>query len=211
VATMTVHSTPAPHLLPVLRALVEQDQRIDPTAHTYPCIVTPEDLAPRHIQIATKFIDATVTLHINLPGSSYDESEPIHLRSIISAYRPSDYRFPWGCVAYTAEKPTPLYHDRTFHPSAIDFLFHDDGRKFAYRLVSGIRRDEKFNMVRKGPAESFSVFSFYCEGVDGGREFPVQVLFKKAEDGKLRFHTTMVPLALMELIVLNSGHRLDFY
>jgi hypothetical protein len=207
---MTVHSTPTPHLLPVLRALLERDRKIDPTAPKYPCLVTRDDLAPRHIRIATKFIDATVTLHIT-QDSSYDDTDPIHLRAIIGAYRLDDYRFPWGCVAYTAEQPTWLYHPRSFHPSAIDFLLHDDGRKFAYRLVSGIRRDEKFNMVRQGPAELFTVFAFYCEELDEGREFPVKVLFKKAEDGKLRLHTTLVPLGLMELIVLNSGRRRELY
>jgi hypothetical protein len=195
----------------VLKAFIERDRKIDPTTPKYPCIVTREDLTTRHIQIATKSIETTVTIHINRSESSYDENDPIHLRAIMGACRSCDHRFPWGCVAYTAEKPSSPYHDRTFHPAAIDFLFHDDAQKFAYRLVSGVRRDEKFNMRRKGPAELFSVFAFYCEELDQGREFPVQVFFKKADDGRLRFHTTLVPLALMELVVLDSGRRRDLY
>ena len=207
---MTVLSTPTPHLLPVLKAYIEQDQKLRPGSPKYADLVTLQDLIPRHILIATKFIPCTVTIHINRTDSLYDESDPIHLRSVMSAYRPEDYRLPgWGSLAYTAEKPTSPYHDRTFHPSKIDFVLHDDGKRFSYRLVSR-RQDVEFDLRRIGPAELFSVFAFYCEEIDERREFPVHVLFKKAEDGRLWFHTTLVPLALMELVVLDSGRRRGF-
>ena len=202
-----------PTTLPLrdLEAFIEHDRKIHPDSPDCPNLVRPGDLNPRESRIADKFIEnCTVTLGINGPQDRPATNDPRpdsnHLEPVVGQLRRSDWRFPFRCIAFRPQQNiAPLYHFRSIHPNEIAFLFHDEERRpFIYRLVSRNTRDNRRNLQYTGPNGLFTNFSVFIEEVDSQRRYPVRVMFKKTENQMLRLHTVLIPLAVMELIVLDS-------